>query len=76
MKNKIKIFQFPFADSNSGVMHYALNNWKLLDKDKFECTFGTVRKSLDNEKDIIASGADVKYFSCSGEENKEQFVNL
>lgn len=74
MSEKIKIFQFPFADSNSGVMHYAFNNWKYLDKDKFSCDFGTVRKYLDKEEEIIKSGANVKYFSCRGEENKNQFV--
>lgn len=71
---KIKIFQFPFADGNSGVKHYAMNNWKCLNKEKFDCTFATVRKNLDFENEIISNGADVKYISCSAEQDELQFV--
>ena len=73
MSKKIKIFQFPIANSNGGISRYAVNNWKYLDKNKFECDFGTVSKKLDYEQEITNSGARVKYISCYAEDNKEQF---
>lgn len=73
MKNKIKTFQFPISNSNGGISKYAVNNWYFLDKNKFECDFGTVSKHLDYEQEIINSGARVKYISCYAEDNKEQF---
>lgn len=73
MKNKIKIFQFPIANSNGGISKYAVNNWRFLDKNKFECDFGTVSKKLDYEQEITNSGAKVKYISCYAEDNQEQF---
>ena len=31
---KIKILQFPIANSKGGITHYALDNWKWMDKRK------------------------------------------
>jgi len=72
---KIKIFQFPIRNSNGGVTHYAMTNWQHLNKDLFECDFGTVSKHLDFEDTIKASGANVRYISCYAEENQKQFAD-
>ena len=72
--DKIRIFQFPIANSNGGITHYAVDNWRYLDKNRFSCDFGTVRGKLDFEEELISLGAGVKYISCSAEENREKFI--
>lgn len=72
--SKIRVFQFPFADANSGKKHYVMNNWKNIDKDKFHFDFATVRKHLDFENEILETGAGVKYISCTAENDKNRFV--
>ncbi|MBR5598258.1 MAG: glycosyltransferase [Lachnospiraceae bacterium] len=71
--NKIKILQFPIANSNGGITHYALNNWKFMDKDCFHCDFATMSKKIDFENEIIQTGSKIHYISCYAEDNKEQF---
>lgn len=71
---KIKIFQFPIRESKGGVTKYALNNWRYMDKNKFECHFGTCSKSLSFEDEIINLHAQVRYISCYAEQNREQFI--
>lgn len=70
---KIKILQFPIANSNGGITHYALNNWKYMDKEKFICDFATMSKSLDFADDILKTGSKIHYISCYAEQNEEQF---
>lgn len=72
--NKIKILQFPIANSNGGITHYALNNWKWMDKSKFECDFATMSKSLDFENKVLETGSKIHYISCYAEENQKQFI--
>lgn len=71
---KIKILQFPIANSYGGITHYALNNWKWMDKDKFQCDFATMSKKLDFADEILATGSKIHYISCYAEENEEQFT--
>ncbi len=71
---KIKILQFPIANSYGGITHYALNNWKWMDKDKFQCDFATMSKKLDFADEILATGSKIHYISCYAEENEEQFI--
>lgn len=71
---KIRIFQFPIRNSNGGITHYAMNNWRHMDKERFSCDFGTVSRHLDFEDDIRASGAGLHYISCYAEENRERFA--
>ena len=73
--DKIRIFQFPIANSNGGITHYAMNNWRYLDKNKFSCDFGTVSSQLDFEDEIIQLGAGIKYISCTAENNREKFID-
>ena len=74
--DKVKILQFPFRDSNSGVANNSLGNLRRLDKEKFICHFGTV--GVDNlplEKKVTEAGAQLKYISCYGEKEPERFVD-
>lgn len=71
---KRRILQFPISNAYGGITNYAINNWMLLDKTKFECDFATMSKQLDFEQKIIESGAGVVYISQYPQENKEQFV--
>lgn len=70
---KIKILQFPIANSFGGITHYALNNWKWMNKDIFQCDFATMSKKIDFADEILASGSNIHYISCYAEENEEQF---
>lgn len=71
---KVKVFQFPIRNSNGGITHYAVNNWRYMDKNKFECDFGTVSKHIDFEDEIFSLGAGLKYVSCYAEENEQRFI--
>ena len=59
---KIKILQFPIANSYGGITHYALENWKWMNKEQFQVDFATV------------TGSKIHYISCYAEENREQFI--
>lgn len=71
---KTKILQFPIANSKGGMTHYVLQNWKWMDKEKFQCDFVTMSKHLDFEDEVLATGSRIFHISCYAEENKEQFV--
>lgn len=71
---KIRILQFPIANSKGGITHYALNNWKWMDRSKFECDFATMSKRLDYEDEIRAMGSKVFYLSRYAEDDKETFI--
>lgn len=70
---KVRIFQFPIRNSYGGITHYAINNWRYLDKERFSCDFGTISRHLDFEDEIRSSGAGLRYISCYAEEDKERF---
>lgn len=71
---KIKVLQFPIANSFGGITHYALDNWKWMDKEKFQCDFATMSKKLDFADDILATGSKIHYISCYAEENRDKFM--
>ena len=71
---KIKILQFPIANSKGGITQYILQNWKFIDKAKFEFDFATMSKSLDFENELKKTGSKIYYISCYAEDNKEKFV--
>lgn len=70
---KIKILQFPLADSKGGMTHYALENWKWMDKNFFQCDFVSMSKQLDYEDEVYATGSKIFYISCYAETDKKQF---
>lgn len=71
---KLRILQFPIANSYGGITHYALNNWKWMDKTKFRCDFATMSKKLDFAEELEEQGCKIHYISCYAEEDKEQFI--
>lgn len=71
---KIKILQFPIANSYGGITHYALDNWKWMDKDKFQCDFATMSKKLDFAQEILETGSKIHYISCYAEADEEKFI--
>lgn len=71
---KIKILQFPIANSFGGITHYALDNWKWMNKEKFQCDFATMSKKLDFADEILETGCKIHYISCYAEENREKFI--
>ena len=73
LNKKIKVLQFPIANSYGGITHYALENWKWIDKTKFQMDFATMSKSLDFAPEILESGSKIHYISCYAEEDSKQF---
>ena len=71
---KIKILQFPIANSYGGITHYALENWKWMNKEQFQVDFATMSKKLDFADEITVTGSKIHYISCYAEENREQFI--
>lgn len=71
---KIKILQFPIANSQGGITQYVLNNWRFINKDRFRFDFATMSKDLDMKEMLEAQGCKVHFISCYAEENKDQFI--
>lgn len=66
---KTKILQFPIADSFGGITHYALNNWKWMNKELFDCDFATMSKSLFFAPELEKTDSRIHYISCYAEQN-------
>lgn len=73
--DKIKILQFPIANSNGGITHYAINNWKWMNKNKFHCDFATMSKKLEFASELEHEGCKIYYISCYAEEDDKKFSN-
>lgn len=71
---KIKILQFPIAASNGGITHYAVENWRWLDKDRFQCDFATMSRNLPFADELERMGSDIYYISTYAEDNIEGFI--
>jgi glycosyltransferase involved in cell wall biosynthesis len=71
---KIKVLQMPIANAKGGITQYALQNWKFIDKSRFQFDFATRSKTLDFADELIGQGCKIHYLSCSSEENEAQFV--
>lgn len=71
---KIKILQMPIANSQGGLTQYVLQNWKFIDKKKFQFDFVTLSKTLDFSEELISQGCKIHYLSCSSKENEKQFI--
>ncbi|MCI8891504.1 MAG: glycosyltransferase family 1 protein [Eubacterium sp.] len=70
----MKILQFPIADSFGGITHYVLDQWKWINKEKFQFDFATMSKKLDFADQILSSGSKIHYISCYAEEDSRQFA--
>lgn len=73
--NKIRVLQFTVAATKGGRTLYVLNNWKNINKEKFQFDFITFSKNLDFEQDLINEGCHIWHMSCYPEEDREQFIN-
>ncbi len=72
--DKIKVLQFPMANAYGGITQYALQNWRYIDKRRFQFDFATLSKTkLYFEDEVAAQNCKVYYISCYAEENEEQF---
>jgi glycosyltransferase involved in cell wall biosynthesis len=71
---KVKILQFPIAASNGGITHYAVENWRWMDKDRFQCDFATMSPSLPFANDLKRMGADIYYISTYAEDDIKGFI--
>lgn len=71
---KIKVLQMPVANARGGVTHYVLQNWKYIDRSKFQFDFMTMEKYLDFADDLEAEGCKIHYISARSYENREVFV--
>ena len=71
---KIKVLQFTIAASQGGRTQYILNNWKNIDKNRFQFDFITFSSNLDFADELEAQGCLVYYISCYPEEDKIQFI--
>lgn len=62
------------TNTYSGVAFYVLENWRFIDKDKFQFDFATLSKTkLFFEDAVTAQGCKVYHISCYAEENEQQF---
>jgi glycosyltransferase involved in cell wall biosynthesis len=71
---KIKVLHMPITNSGSGVSQYVLQNWKFIDKSRFQFDFATRSNSLDFAEELTSQGCKIHYLSCSSEENELQFI--
>ncbi len=73
---KIRVLQFPMANSYGGITQYVLQNWRYIDKVRFQFDFATLCKDkLYFEDEVAAQNCMVYHISCYAEEDKEKFSN-
>lgn len=72
---KIRVLQFPVANSKGGITQYVLQNWKFIDKSKFQFDFATMSKSLDFAGNLEEEGCKIYYISCYAELDKKRFTS-
>lgn len=70
---KLKVLQFPIANSQGGITQYVLQNWKFIDKSKFHFDFATMSKKLDFANELEKDGCKIHYISSYAEEDEKQF---
>ena len=75
MNKKIRVLQFPIANSKGGITQYVLRNWKMIDKSRFQFDFATMSDSLDFANELEKQGCKIYYISCYAEENEKKFIS-
>jgi glycosyltransferase involved in cell wall biosynthesis len=71
---KIKILQFTISNARGGDTQYVLQNWKFIDKNRFQFDFVTASKTLDFSQELTAQGCKIHYLSCRANDNEVQFT--
>lgn len=74
MSKKIKVLQFTVAAGKGGRTLYVLNNWRHIDKSRFQFDFITFSPSLDFEQELLDEGCKVFHMSCYPEQDREKFI--
>jgi len=72
--DKIKVLQFPIANMLGGKTQYVMQNWKHIDRTRFQFDFMTVSKSLDFADELLSQGCKIHYISCRAEEDEKRFA--
>lgn len=73
MNTKIKILNLPIGSAYGGITRYFLENWKYINKEKFQYDVVTMQNNLEYERELTENGTKV-YHMCRAEDNKEQFI--
>ncbi len=73
--NKKKIIHFSLANTKSGITQYVLNNWKHIDKEKFQFDVVTFGGELDFQEELEAEECKVFYVKNRAEDNLKDFRN-
>lgn len=71
---KIQILQFTLAASKAGRTTYILNQWKHINKERYQFDFVTFSHNLPFADELINQGCKIYYLSCYPKQNKEQFT--
>ena len=74
-EDRIKVLQFPIKSTNGGITKYALNNWKFIDKKRFQFDFATLSRQLDFEEELIRQGCNVFHIQHTAEADATKFYN-
>ena len=62
------------ANAYGGITQYALQNWRYIDKERFQFDFATLSKTkLYFEDEVTAEGCKVFYISCYAEQDEKRF---
>lgn len=68
-----KIIHFSLADAKGGITQYVLNNWKYIDKSRFQFDVVTFGGKLDFQEMLEAEGCRVFYVRYRAEEQPDEF---
>lgn len=71
--DKKKIIHFSLANTKGGITQYILNNWKHIDKEKFQFDVVTFGGKLDFQEQLKAEGCKVFYVKSRAEDDLENF---
>ena len=62
------------ANAYGGITQYALQNWRYINKEKFQFDFATLSKTrLYFEDEVTAEGCRIFYISCYAEQDEKRF---
>lgn len=74
MKKK-KVLQFSIVNARGGRTQVILNLWKSIDKELFQFDFITFNKSLDYEKELVDTGANIYHIENLPSNNLDGFIS-
>lgn len=72
-KRMKRIIHFSLANSKGGITQYVLNNWKYIDKTRFQFDMVTFGGHLEFENDLQKEGCRIFYVKNRAEDDLDQF---